>query len=335
MPAPSNKFGKWRYLLIGLPALLLLYFLGPQPEVPHLSDKLPKAPQQLAVLEKEISQAEAALPLRPNNEARIVWQDSLKRTALVLLYLHGFSASQMEGHPTHRRVAEHLGANLYLARLAGHGYRQNNLEDFSAEAAWEDAKTALARALQLGDEVIIMGTSTGCTFGLTLAAYFPDKVRALINLSPNIRVANPAAPLLTAPWGAQLGRLVEGERRRIVPDTNLYARYWDTLYTMNAVVELQNLLENTMVPNTFERIHCPVLSLYYYRNAKAHDQIVDLERIEWMHEQLGTPDSLHYTKALPGPGNHVIGSPIQSKDIESVHRSIHHFCQKTLGLLKN
>lgn len=335
MPGRSKIPNKGLGLLLAVAALLLLYLLGPQPAVPQLSDQLPVVDEQLSTLERKLALAEDSLDLRPQNEAKIVWFDSVRPTKLVLLYLHGFSASRKEGYPTHHRVASHLKANLYLARLAGHGYRENSLSDFTAEAAWNDAKTALARACQLGDEVIIMGTSTGCTFGLALAAHFPQKVKALINLSPNIRVANPAAALLNNPWGAQIGRLVEGSHRHINPDTALYGQFWDTVYTMDAVVELQSLLESTMVPNTFERVKCPVLSLYYYKNESEHDQIVDLQKIEWMHRYLGTPDTLHYQKALAGPGNHVIGSPIKSQDIESVHRAIHHFCKETLGLLEN
>lgn len=36
--------------------------------------------------------------LRPDNEARVVWADSIRRTPCVV-FLHGFSASRREGDP--------------------------------------------------------------------------------------------------------------------------------------------------------------------------------------------------------------------------------------------
>lgn len=43
------------------------------------------------------------------------------KTKYAFVYLHGFSASEKEGHPVHRNIAKHFNANLYLARLQGHG----------------------------------------------------------------------------------------------------------------------------------------------------------------------------------------------------------------------
>ncbi|MFR6382415.1 MAG: alpha/beta hydrolase [Odoribacter splanchnicus] len=65
-------------------------------------------------------------------------------------------------------------------------------------------------AHKLGKKVIIMGTSTGCTLALMLAADFPVLVDALILYSPNIKIKNPMAPLLSGPWGLQISGAVHG-----------------------------------------------------------------------------------------------------------------------------
>ena len=50
---------------------------------------------------------ESRRPVKPENEARIIWQnDSLKnKTEYAVVYLHGFSASQEEGDPVHTRTS--------------------------------------------------------------------------------------------------------------------------------------------------------------------------------------------------------------------------------------
>jgi hypothetical protein len=48
--------------------------------------------------------------------------------------------------------------------------------------------------------------------------------------------------------------------------------------------------------------------------------------------QLGTADSLKREIALPNTGNHVLASPIKSKDVESVKNEIERFAIEVLKL---
>jgi pimeloyl-ACP methyl ester carboxylesterase len=115
-------------------------------------------------------QQESKHKLKPDNEARIVWaNDSLKqKTEYVIVYLHGFSASQEEGNPVHRRIAAQFGCNLYLSRLSEHGIDTTDaLFNMTAESLWESAKEALChRQATWPYKVILMGTSTGGTLAL-------------------------------------------------------------------------------------------------------------------------------------------------------------------------
>ena len=57
---------------------------------------------------------EAKHKVKPNNEAKIIWADSNhQQTDYAIVYLHGFSASQMEGDPVHRNIAKQFHCNLY------------------------------------------------------------------------------------------------------------------------------------------------------------------------------------------------------------------------------
>ncbi len=319
-------------ILLIILGLVAFYFSGPRPGPlvlnPTLSNDLPS----LYEIENLLAQREAKFSLRKDNEARIVWADSIRKTDWVILYLHGFSASQGEGAPVHQNLAKRYGANLLLARLSGHGYQADQLSDFQAESAWEDAKRFLQFAKVLGQRVILMGTSTGSSFALNLAAKYPDMVDGIVNLSPNVRVKDPTARLLNDPWGLQIAKMVIGEKRRVVSDSIEYAKYWDTLYTVQALVELEHLLEESLIPETFSAVKQPCLNLCYYKSEEEQDQVVSVEHIEWMHEELGTQISEKQLVKLPKVGNHVLASPIKSKDIVGTQKAIERFMEDVLKI---
>ncbi len=309
------------------------YFAGPQPQTPVYNPDFPTVPDGLAEVESFVENREQKTPTRNGCEARIIWADSINTTSCVFLYLHGFSACKKEGDPVHYNIARYFGANLYLSRLAGHGLKPSlALEDFNPEGAWESAKEELAIAEKLGKKVIIVSTSTGSTLALKLAADFPDKVHALINLSPNYRIKNPLAPLLNDPWGKQLTYLTYGPKRHVDYDDEESKLYWDTTYTINALVQLQELMETIMIKETYEKVKCPVLSIYYYKNEEEQDDVVDVSVIPEIHKQLASPAEQNKYIALTTPGNHVIGSYIKSKDYQSVETEIIKFSENTLGL---
>jgi pimeloyl-ACP methyl ester carboxylesterase len=327
-----------RWIKISFPILLVLglYFIGPRPKTPEFNYDFPTVPDQPEALENFISETESKHKLKPDNDARIVWFDSLKKkTPYSIVYLHGFSASQMEGDPVHKRIAKQFGCNLYLARLSDHGIDTTDaLINFSGERFFNSAKEALAIGKQIGEKVILMSTSTGGTVALMLAAQYPDKVDALVNLSPNVALRDPAAFILNDPWGLQIARMVLGGKSRVLDRSEATAPYWNESYRIESLVQLEELLEETMNKETFEKIRQPSLSLYYYKNEAEQDDQVRVDAILKMNEQLSTPDSLKVTKAIPGAGDHVIGSSRVSKDVETVYTEIEKFLSGKVKLSK-
>lgn len=318
-------------LVLGL--IIATYLAGPRSAEPFDFKPHVELPEYtLAELDQNLKLRERAYKLRTDNEARIIWADSIRKTEWSILYLHGFSASQGEGAPVHQNIAQSVGANLLLARLSGHGYSENQLGDFAANQAMKDAIEFLNMANQIGKKVIVMGTSTGCTFALNLAAMYPDKVDALVNLSPNIRVKDPAARLLNKPWGEEIAELVLGTQRRVLSDSIGHAKYWDTLYTVHALVELQELLECTMQEETFTKVKQPCLNLCYFKSKEEQDPVVSVKHIEWMHEELGTEKSKKQLVKLDKVGNHVLASPIKSKDIHGTEMAIRKFLKEVLEI---
>jgi len=324
-----------KIIRITFPFLLLmaLYFLGPAPQTPMYDVSYPTVPSEAAALEEYIAANEARHNVKPDNEARIVWADSTQRkTEYTVVYLHGFSASQMEGDPVHRQLAEVLHANLYLARLADHGIdTTETLLTFTPERFWNSAREALAIGNQLGEKVVLLSTSTGGTVALMLAAWFPDKVHALINLSPNIAINDPAAFLLNDPWGLQIARLVMGSKYREWIGDSARLKYWNNKYRIEALVQLEQLVETTMNPSLFAQVKQPVLTLYYYKNENEQDTEVKVSAMLKMHEQLGTPDSLKRAVAMPKARAHVLGSSLVSKDVGGVMEEIEKFVKNSIS----
>jgi esterase/lipase len=325
-------------MLISFPIIVLVgvYFLGPEPATPNFSLAFPDVPSEAAALERYINDNESKHVIKPDNEARVVWADSSKKkTEYVVVYLHGFSACQKEGDPVHRRFAKTFGANLYLARLADHGVdTTETLLYFTADRFWETSKQALAIGKQLGEKVILVSTSTGGTTALKLAAEYPQDVFALVNLSPNIAINDPAAFLLNNPWGLQIARTVLGGDYRITGADEDHARYWNKKYRIESLPQLEELIEQTMNKQTFERIKQPSLTLYYYRNEENQDPEVKVNRMLEMNEQLGTPADQKAAIAFPKAGAHVIGSDLVSKDVEGVYNAIEKFAVEKLQMVK-
>ncbi len=317
---------------------MLVYLAGPSPQAPVYSDRMPAVPESAALLENYIAQNEKQHHLKADNEARIIWyDDSLKnKTEYAIVYLHGFSASQFEGAPTHENIAKMFGCNLYLSRLAEHGIDTvEALVNLTADEYWETAKEALAIGKQIGKKVILMGTSTGGSNALQLAATYPGDVAALILLSPNIEINDPNAWVLNNHWGKQIANMVKGSPYNIAADARpVYKQYWNYQYRLEAAVTLEEYLETAMNTETFEKIKQPVLMLYYYKDEQHQDPVVKVSAMKEMFDDLGTPANLKHEVAMPNTGDHVIGSPFKSHYATGVQHEIEKFMEDVLDLKK-
>jgi alpha-beta hydrolase superfamily lysophospholipase len=312
-----------RYLLILILILIITYLSGPKPPRPELNKNLPSLPASISNVGSFLVKQESEYRVREDNESRIIWaNDSIKeRTGYCLLYLHGFSASWYEGYPVHIAFAKHFGFNAYLPRLASHGIITDEaLIDMTPDRLWESAKQDLMIARSLGKKVIIMATSSGGTLALKLAADFPEYVDAQILFSPNVRINNKLAFLLSGPWGLQIARSVYDGKYRVTSEdsTSLECQYWYCRYRLESTVYLQQLLDATMTDETFSRITAPVFLGYYYKDKDNQDDVVKVDAMLKMFRHLGTPVDEKVQVAFPDAGTHVIASELFSKSVEKV-----------------
>ncbi len=316
---------------------VLIYVLGPKPDKVDLSPDLIhgssiSAPP-IQYVESTIRAEEADLNIKPGNESILYWADSVgRKTEYVLLYLHGFSASPVEGDPVHTDIAKKFGMNLYAPRLADHGLvEEENMLHFTAEKYIISAQRALAVAARLGEKVILMTTSTGSTVGLYLASSAENKIDGLICYSPNIKVFDPKADLLAGPWGLEIARVVKGGNYHSWDAPVGADSFWHTTYRLEALVELQRLIEGTMTDEVFRKVSVPTFVGYYYKDEVDQDSVISIAAIQDMYKELGTQTKAEVV--LPKAGKHCMPSRFFGEEIEHLTEKTSSFLIEEIGLV--
>lgn len=322
--------------LIIIVTLVIVYLLGPRLPRTALDTQLPVVAVGIDSISRYVRDREASLPVKRGNEGIILWGDTVGHpTEYVLLYLHGFSACRYEAYPVTHDFVKEFGVNAYLPRLADHGLEiAEPLLEMTPANLYNSAKEALVIAHKLGKKVVIMGTSTGCTLGLMLAADFPQLVDALILYSPNIKIKNPLAPLLSGPWGLEISRAIHGGKYSVSDDApgSEDCKYWYCRYRVEAQVYLQQLLDMQMNEKEFQKVHQPVFLGYYYKDADHQDPTIEVKAALKMFDELGTPENEKVKIAFPDAGAHVIACELTSGAVAEVRQQTFEFARQVLKM---
>ena len=189
-----------------------------------------------------------------------------------IVYVHGFSATAAEVRPLPDLVAKALGANLFFTRLTGHG-QDGDAMGRARLRDWEaDVDEALQIGAALGDEVIVMGCSTGCTL-LTSALAQGARVKGIIHLSPNFGLRHRLAQLLLdLPGVRRWGPLVAGRETSFEAVSDEHAALWTTKYDTQAVFTMGDAVRASLA-SEIEAIQTPA---YFAFNGG--DQVVSPKR---------------------------------------------------------
>ncbi|BDD03121.1 alpha/beta hydrolase [Aureibacter tunicatorum] len=322
-------------ILSGVLVVGAAILMGPKPSTPELTPKVQiETPMALSKLEDTLKQIDAEEgPIRPGNESKIEWINGVpEKTEYVVMYLHGFTASPEEGAPVHRNFAKRYQANLFLPRLQSHGLDvAKPMEDLTPENYLQSAKEALMIASHLGKKVVVMGCSTGGTLALYLAAHNPELIHSVLLYSPNIKLADPSAVLLTKPWGKNLAKAVLGSDMREVDLEDGEKPYWYKKSSVNGLISMASLVEHTMHEETFKSVKQPVFMGYFYENEDNQDQVVSVEAMREMFDQLGSEKKKQV--AFPNVNAHVICSDICSDDYLSVEKATFQFADSVLKMI--
>ncbi|SHE43271.1 Esterase/lipase [Litoreibacter ascidiaceicola] len=244
-------------------------------------------------------------------EKRIVWAgDAGAKTQLSIVYIHGFSATSEEIRPVPDNLASALGANLFFTRLAGHGRGGLAMAEPVAGDWLEDTAEALAIGRRLGEEVIVIATSTGGT-AAAIAATDPalmERVKGIAMVSPNFRVRSPAAVILEWPLARSWTAIVAGAERSFAPQNDAHGKYWTTLYPTTALIPMAALVKYARDAD-YSEVTTPVLFVF-----SDDDGVVSAETTRAISTKWGGPVTLAPRVMGEGgdPFNHVIAGDILS-----------------------
>ena len=318
--------------IIGL--LMILFLLGPKPGRPDFSSLVLRPySDDLHALEDSIIKSEAAMPLKPDNEARIVWATPYQKTPYSMVYLHGNGASQEEGDPIHEALASRYGCNLYLARLEDHGLKGDDPLLHIDPLKWmQSALDAIVIGKALGEKVILVSCSTGSTLALYLAATYPDLVEAQIMLSPNVDYYDPRSFMMAGPWGMQMSKFILGSDFYGWKAPGAAQQYWYTRYRVEGIITLKAILDETMTKEIFEKINDPLYLSYYYKDEAHQDNVVSVKRMKEMFAQVSTPVELKKEIGLADAGTHIICSDLFNQNLSSAWTPLVSYCESVLRL---
>ncbi|MFZ1469216.1 MAG: alpha/beta fold hydrolase [Paracoccaceae bacterium] len=249
--------------------------------------------------------------IRPGAAKRILWAgEKGARTPLAIVYIHGFSGSAEEIRPVPDEVARTLGANLYFSRLAGHGRRPAAMAEPDAGDWIEDMAEAMAIGRRLGDRVLVIGTSTGATLA-AIAATDPrlsPGMAGVVMISPNFRLASPAAMILNLPYARWWAPVLTGQTRSFDAQNPSHAKHWTNSYPTTALFPMAALMREARAQD-YTAAKMPLLVIY-----SPEDQIIDTDAIAPVTAEWGGDVQIEQRHMQTGddPLAHVIAGDILS-----------------------
>lgn len=238
----------------------LIFILGPRTEMDETLHPL-QLTETLSELPSYLAESEASVAgLRPVTAKGIIWADSSRRvqTPISLVYIHGFSGTRNEIMPLCDSLAARLNANLYYARLTGHGVDADAMGEATLNDWLNDTNEAYEIGRLLGEKTVLIGTSMGAALATWLAAERRDSPpAALVMLSPAYAARDAARQndlmsMLHMPWGERLLRLMTGGY--IGPEPTEEELSWrtsrmrsDAYITIGAVFELLDGVDMSLI----------------------------------------------------------------------------------------
>ncbi|MFS4437955.1 alpha/beta hydrolase [Paracoccaceae bacterium GXU_MW_L88] len=286
------------FLTLVVVAIILLLF-GPR----HPVQNFP-AHAEFDDPEAVVAAQEAAFDdIRPGLNAAI-YRQSEGKTPLAFVYLHGFSASPAELAPVPQDLAARFGANLYIPRLTGHGRTGDALGEAKASDWIKDAAEAIDIGSALGEQVVVIGTSTGGTLA-ALAALDPetrDEIAGVIFISPNFRLMAKGEFILTLPFASQIVPLILGETRSFEPHNPAHEAGWTSSYPSRAIVPMAALVKKAR-NSDYNAAAQPALFLF-----DPADSVVSAEETRAVASEWGGPAQIAEVALGPDddPSHHVL-----------------------------
>ena len=252
----------------------------------------------------------------PWAKKNIVWYNkkNKNKTKLSIIYIHGFSASLGEIRPVPEILAKELKANLFFTRLSGHGLIDEfSLKDVDGKNWYYDIEEAFEVGKKIGDKILVIGTSFGCTLATEYLSKNDNENLVLGNIfiSPCFGVSDWRLSLGKYYWSKTLFRLIYGEKR-IVKNRNFEEKkWWSNIYPIDAIINLIISIEKIW-KSDFSTISSPALFIFSLK-----DKWIDVLRIKKAAKLWGGQVSLVTLDTNPNIDNgnsHVILGEIKAAE---------------------
>ncbi len=252
--------------------------------------------------------------LKPGAEKEVIWFNPKKKhkTKLAIVYLHGFAASKEEIRPLPDIVAKALGANLYYSRSNGHGRDGAAMAEPSANDWFNDTAEALAIGRRLGEQVLIICTSTGGTLA-SWAATKPslmDSVAGIVFISPNFAIKGATSVLLTLGGARSWIPPLFGKQKIGNPTNAGHAKWWTTTYPIVAVLPLGALVK-FIQRLSFNKTETPALFVFHINDSVVRPLAIREIALEWGKDTRATSQIIEVRKSRD-VDKHVIAGRIFS-----------------------
>ena len=281
--------------------VLFLIVLGPRVRI----DTRIRTPSFSEDLDAWLDERESTFTnLIPGTEKHIRWAGrSGDTTPVALIYIHGFSASRQESVPVFDRVADSIGANVFYTRLKGHGLGSDALSGISVNDWLNDVWEAWKIGRQIGEKVIVVGSSMGGALATWLCSQVED-VHALVLLSPFFGSRDIRSRMFLWPWGRLIVKLMLGTYRSFEPQNPEHAKYWTCRYPSESILTVMGVARlSEFLP--YRRMKLPVLGFY-----TDNDETISLFRLKGVFRRLGS--SAKRLLKLDGAQQHVLTGDILS-----------------------
>ena len=244
-------------------------------------------------------------------QKRVIWAGAAgAQTDVAVVYLHGWGASSEEIRPVPDQVAAHLGANLYFARLKGHGRGDLAMSEPTMNDWMQDLAEAMEIGRRIGKRVVLVTTSTGGSLAIAGAAQAETRegMAGIVLVSPNFGPVDPMAELANWPLARTWVPALVGEWREWEPHNELQGKYWTTRTQNVAALPMMALVKHVREVD-LGAIDLPILVIY-----SRDDMVVSAEKTEAAMERWGGPKEMHVRVMSDAdtPSHHVIAGDIMS-----------------------
>ncbi|MBL7544155.1 MAG: alpha/beta hydrolase [Bdellovibrionaceae bacterium] len=150
------------------------------------------------------------LPLKEGTQQIIIWSKNRQNIPAdkVISFIHGFTGNRSEMDPFISELQNDIDANLFYARLPGHGLLDGKIQSVTVSDWFYSVLDIWSYSKELGKKRIYIGLSTGAGISLMIAQKY-DPEACLVLVSPNFALKNKWTGILSGRLGYPiLGALV-------------------------------------------------------------------------------------------------------------------------------